>query len=397
LAVPALITLVLCVFAVGVDTYIVAAVLPAIADDLREPIANVGLLASAYALPTALLSPVFGPLSDRRGRRFALLLGLSIFAAAAAACIVAPSLPVLVLTRAINGVGAAILLPAAFAWAGDLPNEQQRSRAISLLAAGFPLSNLLGLPLGSLATIVGGWRAPFALITAIAILAVLGVATSRHVSSTSTAASGASYADTFREVLRDRRALAIMSVTLVWFSGATGLFIYLGEFIHQSFDIPPDRAGLAYVVIGVVGLVAARTSGLVLETLGARRTVLIGISLFATAAFLLPLTTFALPATLGVMAVWAFGTWFGVPGMQTIVSGLSDTARGTMLAFNGSALNLGAVIGPLVTGRIIDAAGFGVGGPWSAFLGLCAILLAWRVLPRDVRPRQPTGVIEPVT
>jgi predicted MFS family arabinose efflux permease len=357
----------------------------------------VGLLASAYALPTALLSPVFGPLSDRRGRRFALLLGLSIFAAAAAACIVAPSLPVLVLTRAINGVGAAILLPAAFAWAGDLPNEQQRSRAISLLAAGFPLSNLLGLPLGSLATIVGGWRAPFALITAIAILAILGVATSRHVSSTSTAASGASYADTFREVLRDRRALAIMSVTLVWFSGATGLFIYLGEFIHQSFDIPPDRAGLAYVVIGVVGLVAARTSGLVLETLGARRTVLIGISLFATAAFLLPLTTFALPATLGVMAVWAFGTWFGVPGMQTIVSGLSDTARGTMLAFNGSALNLGAVLGPLVTGRIIDAAGFGVGGPWSAFLGLCAILLAWRVLPRDVRPRQPTGVIEPVT
>ena len=51
------------------DVDIVAAVLPAIADDLREPISNVGLLASAYNLPTAILAPLFGPLSDRRGRR----------------------------------------------------------------------------------------------------------------------------------------------------------------------------------------------------------------------------------------------------------------------------------------------------------------------------------------
>jgi predicted MFS family arabinose efflux permease len=62
-------------FAVGVDAYIVAAVLPAISDDLHEPIARVGLLASSYALPMALLAPVFGPLSDRRGRRYALRLG----------------------------------------------------------------------------------------------------------------------------------------------------------------------------------------------------------------------------------------------------------------------------------------------------------------------------------
>jgi DHA1 family inner membrane transport protein len=394
---PALLTLTLSIFAVGVDLYIVAAVLPEIADDLHETVANAGLLASAYALPTAILSPIFGPLSDRRGRRFALLLGLSIFAAAAAACVVAPSLPVLLATRAMNGIGAAILLPAAFAWAGDLPDEQQRSRAISLLAAAFPLSNLLGLPLGSLATILGGWRAPFGLIAAIAILAIVGVATSRQVSEGSRAPSGGSYVETLREVLGNRRALGVMSVSLLWFSGAVGLFIYLGEFIHESFAIDTDRAGLAYIVVGIVGIVAARTSGLVLESLGARRTVLIGISCFATAAFLLPLTTFALPATLIVMSIWAFGTWFGMPGMQTIVAGLSDTARGTMLAFNGSAFNLGGVIGPLVTGQIIGAAGFSVGGPWAGFLGLCALVLAWRALPREAGAALPRGATEPAS
>ncbi len=381
---PATLLLGLAVFVVGVDAYIVAAVLPAIADDLREPIANVGLIASAYALPVAVLSPVFGPLSDRRGRRFALLLGLVIFAAAAAACIVAPSLRLLLLARAVNGVGAAILMPAAFAAAGDLPDLEARGRAMALLSAAFPLSNLFGLPLGALATSVGGWRMPFALIAVVAIVGIVGVATSRNVSTSVT--SGRGYGATFGRVLRDRKALAIMSVTLVWFSGAVGLFIYVGEFIHQSFGIPAEQAGLAYLVVGAVGIVATRSSGLVLARIGARKTVLIGISLFGSAAFLLPLTTAALPLALAVIAIWAFGTWFGIPGLQTIVAGLSNTSRGTMLAFNGSALNMGGVIGPIVTGRIIETGGFALAGPWSAFLAGCALLIAWRVLPRHVPP-----------
>jgi MFS transporter, DHA1 family, inner membrane transport protein len=379
---PATVLLSLAVFVVGVDAYIVAAVLPAIADDLREPISNVGLIASAYALPVALLSPILGPLSDRRGRRFAMILGLAIFAVAAAACVVAPTLPLLLVARAINGVGAAILLPAAFAAAGDLPDEAARGRAIALLAASFPLSNLLGLPLGAIATSLGGWRAPFGLIAALAAVSIIGVATSPHISTA--VASGRGYGATFGRVIRDRKALAVMSVTLVWFTGAAGLFIYVGEFIHESFGIPSEQAGLAYLVVGIVGIGAARASGLVLSRIGPRRTVLIGITMFGTAAFLLPLTTAALPLALIVMSIWAFGTWFGMPGIQTIVAGLSSSARGTMLAFNSSALNMGGVIGPLVSGRIIETGGFGLAGPWSAFLALCAILIAWRVLPRHV-------------
>lgn len=369
------------VFVVGVDTYIVAAVLPAIADDIREPISSVGLIASAYALPVAVLSPVLGPLSDRRGRRFALLLGLVIFTMAAGACVVAPTLPVLLAARAINGVGSAILFPAAFASAGDLPDPAARSRAIALLSTAFPLSNVLGLPIGAIATSIGGWRAPFVLIALLAVVTIVGVATSPHVSTATTSVRG--YAATFGRVIRDRRALAVMSVTLVWYSGALGLFIYMGEFIHTTFGVPVEQAGLAYLVAGAVGVVAARSSGPVIARVGARRTVLVGIALFGGAVLALPFTTVALPLTLAVFAIWAFGIWFGGPGMQTIVAGLSNTARGTMLAFNGSALNLGGVFGPVISGRLMDAGGFALATPWSAFLAACAFAIAWRVLPRE--------------
>jgi len=380
----------LAVFVVGMDTYIVAAVLPAVADDLREPISSVGLIASAYALPVALLSPVFGPLSDRRGRRFALLVGLSIFTGAAVACAVAPSLPFLLVARVINGIGSAILMPAAFAAAGDLDSNAARTRALAILAATFPLANLLGLPAGALATTVGGWRAPFILVALLAGLAIAGVATSTRIPRATT--SQRTYAQTFARVLRDRQALAVMSVTLIWFTGGFGLFIYMGEFAHRTFGLPVVQAGLVYLVVGFAGIVAARTSGVVQQRVGARRVLLTGLSVAGVAVFLVPLAP-ALPVALLLFAAWAAATWFGIPAMQTIVASLSSSARGTMLAFNSSALNLGSVIGPIVTGRIIDDAGFGTAGLWSAFLFACALILAVQVLPH----REPEVVAdEPV-
>ena len=133
----------------------------------------VGLLASAYALPAALLAPILGPISDRRGRRFALMLGLGIFVVAAGACVVAPSLPFLLAARLLNGVGAAVIMPAAFAAAGDLPDRDRRARMIALLSAMFPLASLLGLPIGALAAIVAGWRASFLFIALVAIVALV--------------------------------------------------------------------------------------------------------------------------------------------------------------------------------------------------------------------------------
>jgi multidrug resistance protein len=374
------------VFAIGVDNYIVAAILPAIADDLHEPISAVGLLASAYSLPTALLAPVFGPLSDRRGRRFAMLLGLGLFCLAAAACIVAPSLAVLLAARAVNGLGAAICLPAVFALAGDLPDPGERARTFGFVAGMFPLSTLLGLPLGALAGVVAGWRASFAFVLLVALVAVVLVV--RFCPETRRAAAPGSYLAPYRVVLERPRALLVMLVTLVWFMAAFGLFVYVSEFVHRSFGVPANQAGLVYVVVGLVGLAATRVSGRLMMTVGPRRLVLGAIATFVGSALVLPYTTVALPLAILTFAVWAFGTWVGIPAIQAIVAGLSRRARGTMLSLNTSAQNLGGVIGPALLGRAIDTGGFALAGPIAAALASVALAIGWLVLPRPAPESQ---------
>ena len=389
--VPVTLALTIATFVVGVDLYIVAAVLPAIADDLHEPIGLVGLLASAYALPTAIFAPVFGPLSDRRGRRFGMLVGLTIFSVAAAACTIAPSLPLLLLARAVNGLGAAIATPATLAYAGDLPTERERARTLSIVLSAFPFSTLIGLPIGALVTGLFGWRAAFAFVLIVAIAAVAGI--SRLPADQPRTADRPGYLASYRSILRDRRALGVLAVTFAWFAGTFGYFVYQAEFFHEAFGLPTSIAGLSYLVVGVVGVAATRLSGAFLQVVGPRRAVMIGIASFTVAAFVMPLTHVSLPLALVVFAGWAFGTWFGIPGIQTIVAGLSAELRGTMLAFNSSAQNFGNVIGPALTGQVLAIGGFALAGPWSSCVGLVALVIAWRFLPRTVPGG---GAVEPV-
>lgn len=382
--------LAIAVFAIGVDSYIVVGIVPEIADDLAEPVAVVGLVASAYALPTAFLAPVFGPLSDRRGRRTALFLGLLVFVASAAACALAPNLAFLLLARAVNGLGAAIMLPAAFAYAGDLPDEIARDRAMGILASAFPLATLLGLPFGALAASVAGWRGAFVFIVLVGLAALVAVRVLCPPDRPRTVAP-LGYLASYRTILGDRSALALLSVTFVWFIAPLGLFVFIAEFIHVTYDVPTTQAGLALIVIGLVGVVASRLSGRFMAVVGPRTAVLLAISAFGSAVLLMPLTISALPLTLVVIALWASGTWFGVPAMQAIIAAHSDSVRGTMLAFNSSAFSFSGVLGPAIIGSIIATAGFAAAFTSSAVFAVAAFCLAWFILPRRERPATATA------
>ncbi len=116
------------IFAIGVDNYRLLAILPQLAAHFERSPQVIGLLSSAYALPLALLAPLFGPLSDRLGRRLAMIIGMTIFALALAASGLAPTYEFLLVARFVNGLGAAIFVPAAFAYIADSSDPKTGSK-----------------------------------------------------------------------------------------------------------------------------------------------------------------------------------------------------------------------------------------------------------------------------
>jgi predicted MFS family arabinose efflux permease len=367
-------------FAIGVDNYIVVAILPEIAADLGEPIESVGLLASAYAIPLALLAIPFGPISDRLGRRFSILTGMGLFAVAVVASGLAPSYPLLLGARVVNGLGAAMVGPAVFAYAADLSSPEQRGQAMATVVAAFPVSTILGLPLGGFIAASFGWRAVFAFIAIIALVAVTLV---WRLPADPPRAATATYREGLRALAGSRATLSAVAVTLAWFTGSFGMFVYLGQYFTESFGFTPVQVGLTLTIVGIVGLLATRVSARLIGRYGAKRVVMGGLACFVAAAVMLPLSRVFLPWALLTMALWVFGVWNGIPAQQTIVSETLPGWRGTALAANTSALYLGGTIGPAITGTILAAGGFPLAGAWSAAVGVVALALAAFLLPAE--------------
>jgi MFS family permease len=146
-------------FMVSLDLSVMNVGLPSIQEALGFRPATLSWVIHAYALTFGGLLLLGGGLADRFGRRRMLLVGLGIFALASLGGGFAPVAPVLVGARALQGVGAAILAPAALALlTSTFPGGPERIRAFGVWSAMNALGGAVGVLAGGLLTEVGGWQ-----------------------------------------------------------------------------------------------------------------------------------------------------------------------------------------------------------------------------------------------
>jgi EmrB/QacA subfamily drug resistance transporter len=146
------------VFMAGLDVFIVNIAFPQIhADFPGSSLAGLSWILSAYTIVFAAFLIPAGRWSDEFGRRRAFLGGVALFVAASAACAAAPSIPFLVAARCVQGLGAALLLPASLGLLLPEFPPHQRHVAIGAWAAVGGIAAAAGPPLGGL-LVQAGWR-----------------------------------------------------------------------------------------------------------------------------------------------------------------------------------------------------------------------------------------------
>lgn len=160
----------LSMFLAAIDQTILAAAIPAIAGAL-DNFADVSWLASAYLISATVTAPVYGHLGDRYGRRRMLFIALGIFIVASIACSLATSMGMLIVARAIQGLGGGGLMTTAQAMIGEHIPARQRGRFQGYFAALFAASSTIGPVLGGYLTQHASWRAVFLINLPLGLLA----------------------------------------------------------------------------------------------------------------------------------------------------------------------------------------------------------------------------------
>ena len=156
-----------------IDSTVVNVALPALQTNLNATIVDVQWVIEAYSLLLSALLLVGGSLGDHYGRRRIFLLGVALFALASAWCGFAPNIGQLIVARAAQGFGAALLVPGSLAIISSSFPENERGRAIGTWSGFGAITTAIGPVIGGWLIEHVSWRAVFFINIPIALLIIL--------------------------------------------------------------------------------------------------------------------------------------------------------------------------------------------------------------------------------
>jgi DHA2 family methylenomycin A resistance protein-like MFS transporter len=147
---------------VQLDVTIVNTALNSIGSSLGGGVSELQWVVSTYTIAFAALILTAGALGDRLGAKRIFMIGFSLFTLASLACALAPTSGILIASRAVQGVAAAILVPNSLALLSHAyPDQTERGRAVGIWAAGASLALTAGPFLGGVLIALVGWRSIF--------------------------------------------------------------------------------------------------------------------------------------------------------------------------------------------------------------------------------------------
>jgi EmrB/QacA subfamily drug resistance transporter len=173
------VALMLAMLLAALDQTIVSTALPRIAQDLNG-LSKLSWVVTAYLITSAVVTPLYGKISDQLGRKKVFQTAIIIFLIGSALCGVAQSMDQLIAFRALQGIGAGGLMALVFAIIGDIIPPRQRGRYQGYFGSVFAVASIAGPLLGGLFTDHLSWRWIFYINLPIGILALSAIGARLH-------------------------------------------------------------------------------------------------------------------------------------------------------------------------------------------------------------------------
>ena len=393
---PLLIALMLGLLLSELDQSMVAAGLPTIVADL-DGVGDLMWVNTAFLLAATAILPLSGALGDRWGRRPVIMVSLLLIMVGSLLGGLAPTMPVLVAARVVQGLGAGGMLVLIQAAVADVWPVRDRAPVMSMIGAVFAVAALGGPLLGGWLAAGPGWRwmfwinLPVGAAALVACLVLLPPADPARVRQSVRPADLLPVA-----LLRDRTLSCVVAAGFVLGLATFGLFGYLPTYLQLGRGLGPVESGLWMLTL-VAGLaVGTLASAQLVSRTGVHRPLpVIGALLAAVALAVLAVAGAASsPATVGGSFV-LLGLGVGLSWEVLVVmvqNSVAEERVGAATALNGFSREVGVLLGSALVGGVLSS-GLAAGAdaveviaPVCAWLAGAAVLAAGVLLLVERRP-----------
>ncbi|MDI7864877.1 MFS transporter [Rhizobiaceae bacterium n13] len=372
----ALFALTIAAYAIGTTEFVIVGLLPTVAKDLDITLPLAGLIVSVYALGVTFGAPILTALTGKIERK-PLLLGLmALFVIGNGLAALSPSYAPLLAARVISAFAHGVFFSVGATIAADLVPEDRRASAIAMMFMGLTVAIVTGVPLGTYIGQTFGWRATFAAVAGLGVIAFVGILA--LLPNTLKKALPASLMDQVR-VLGSGRLLIVFAMTALGYGGTFVAFTFLASILEEVTGFAASSVSLILVLYGV----AIAIGNIVGGRLANRSPVRALIGLFIAQAIVLVLFSFTAVSpwlAIPTLAALGFLSFANVPGLQLYVVQLAREHRPAGVdvasALNIAAFNLGIAVGAWIGGLVVQSS-LGLGAtPWvGAILVAGALVL----------------------
>lgn len=408
---PILLSLMLAMFLIAIDSTILATAVPTIVRELGG-FAQFPWLFSMYLLAQAASVPVYGKLGDTLGRRPIMFVGIGLFLVGSILCALAWDMTSLIMFRAVQGLGAGAIMPMVLTISGDIYTVRERAIAQGYLASVWAISAVVGPTLGGLFAQFLSWRwifwinVPLALLTAwilwrryrehferhrrridyagsvlltgALVLLILGVLEGGNAwpwASWQTAATlggGILLLVVFTVVERAaddpvlppwvfRSRIVVTSSLVSMIVGVTmiGVVSFVPTFLEVSAGSAPLLAGLSVAALTLGWPITGSLAGQFYLRIGFRATALIGSVGTLAGAVLLTAFSFDPSPLLTAVGCFVMGLGLGLVANPSLIAAQSSVGlrrRGVVSGTSALARSIGSSVGVAVFGAIANAA-----------------------------------------
>jgi MFS transporter, DHA1 family, multidrug resistance protein len=376
-----LLTAVVGLGALSIDMFLPA--LPAIADAFGATPPTVQLTVTLFLMGFAASQLVYGPLSDRFGRRGVLIGGLALYTLAGLACALAPTVAVLIGARVLQALGGGTGPVVARAVIRDLYDRDRAARVFSYMSMAQSLNPMLAPIVGGYVHEAFGWRAIFMVLTALGALFVALMAAGvreTNVHRDPTALRPGHLGHNLSVLLTDRSYVGYVLVNALMFGGQFAFITGSAFVLIDVLGLSPSAFGLCFGGVAFGIMTGTFLSGRFGARVGLDRLILGGTTLGAAAGLTLATLSWSgvlsVPAVIGPMYLFAVGLGLTLPNGTAGAIGPFPHMAGLAAAGAGFLQMTGSALYSVAVGRFYD----GTSRPMTtavALAGLGALACFW--------------------
>jgi MFS transporter, DHA1 family, putative efflux transporter len=337
-------------FFVGTSQFIIAGVLDKIADSLNITVSSAGQLVTIFALASAIGTPILTMLVSKYSLKKQLLIAIFIFLVGAFLTPLNLGYEILVLARAITGIGTILFVVTAYVLAGQLSGVGKQGSGMSYIALGFSLSQVAGVPLGRMIANIYDWQMIFYIVGVLVFFGSIFIMVTFQEKSSQNSPSIKEQIN----ILKNKKISLSLTVTVFAFITFSAITTFITPLIFSIQKVDEHTIALIFTILGIASVIGSKTGATIADKIGVQKVLLSTMSIVVISLIIMNIFSQSLIVFVSMLTIWNIAIWMFGPTQGLNLSKMIPNHASILLSLNSSFIQLGFAFGAFLGGLSIE-------------------------------------------